>query len=73
MVAASQRSQQEAFHELMRASRDKANDTMFANIKSYDGKDRQIFDDWINKINQACWVSNYDFRTEIIIKSQQEW
>ena len=37
MMAASQRSQQEAFHQLMRASRDKANDTMFANIKSYDG------------------------------------
>ena len=39
MMAASQRSQQEAFHELTRASRDKANDAMFANIKSYDGKD----------------------------------
>ena len=68
MMAASQRSQQEAFHELMRASRDKANDAMFANIKSYDGKDRQIFEGWINEINQACQVSNHDFRTEIIKK-----
>ena len=58
MMAATQRRQQEAFHKLMRASRDKANDTMFANIKSYDGKDRQIFGDWINKIDQACQVSN---------------
>ena len=38
MMAASQRSQQEAFHELTRASRDKANDAMFANIKSNGGK-----------------------------------
>ena len=41
---------------------------MFANIKSYDGKDRQIFEDWIDKIDQACQVSNCDFRTEIIKK-----
>ena len=54
MMAARQRSQQEAFHELMRASRDKANDAMFANIKSYDGKDRQIFENWIDEIDQAC-------------------
>ena len=57
LMAASQRSQQEAFHKLTRASRDKANDAMFANIKSYDGKDRQLFEDWINEIDQACWVS----------------
>ena len=68
MIAASQRSQQEAFHELMRASRDKANDTMFANIRSYDGKDRQLFKDWIDEIDQACWVSERDLRTEIIKK-----
>ena len=68
MMAASQRSQQEAFHKLTRASRDKANDAMFANIKSYDGKDRQLFEDWINEINQACQVSECDFRTEIIKK-----
>ena len=69
MMAASQRSQQEAFHELTRASRDKANDAMFANIKSYDSKDRQLFKDWIDEIDQACWVSEHDFRTEIINKS----
>ena len=68
MMAASQRNQKEAFHELMRASRDKANEIMFANIKSYDGKYRQIFEDRIDEINQACWVSNHDFRTEIIKK-----
>ena len=68
MMVASQRSQQEAFYELTKASRDKANDAMFANIKNYDGKDRQIFKDWIDEINQACWVSNHDFRTEIIKK-----
>ena len=66
MMAASQRSQQEAFHELMKASKDKANDAMFSNIKNYDGKDRQAFEDWINEIDQACQVSDHDFRMEII-------
>ena len=64
-MAESQRSQQEAFHKLTRASRDKANNVMFANIKSYDGKDKQLFEEWINEIDQACWVSECDFRTEI--------
>ena len=68
MMAASQKSQQEAFHKLTRASRDKANDGMFANIKIYDGKYRQLFEDWINEIDQTCWVSECDFRTEIIKK-----
>ena len=68
MMAASQRSQQEAFHQLTKASKDKANDAMFANIKNYDGKNRQVFEDWIDEIDQACWVSNHDFRTEIIKK-----
>ena len=70
-MAASQRSQQEAFNELTKASKDKANDAMFASIKTYDGKNRQVFEDWINKINQACRVSGCDFRMEII-KNQWE-
>ena len=68
MMAASQRSQQVAFHKLTRASREKANDAMFANIKSYDGKDRHLFKDWIDEIDQACWVSEHDFRNKIINK-----
>ena len=52
MMAASQRSQQEAFQELTRASRDKAN-TMFTPIKIFDGTNRQAFEDWINEIDQA--------------------
>ena len=35
MMAASQRSKKEAFHELTRASKDKANDAMFTSIKTY--------------------------------------
>ena len=69
MMAASQRSQQEAFQELTRASKDKANDAMFAPIKVFDGKKRQAFEDWINKIDQACRVSDRYFRTEIFKKS----
>ena len=69
MMAASQRSQQEAFQELTRASKDKANDAMFASIKVFDGKNRQAFEDWINEIDQACRVSDWDFRTEIFKKS----
>ena len=43
MMATCQRSQQEPFHQLTKASKDKANDAMFANIKNYDGKNRQGF------------------------------
>ena len=69
MMAASQRSQQEAFQELTRASKDKAKDAMFASIKVFDVKNRQAFEDWINEINQACRVSDCNFRTEIFKKS----
>ena len=69
MMAASQRSQQEAFQKLMRASKDKANDAMSASIKVFDGKNRQAFEDWINEIYQACRVSDRDFRNEIFKKS----
>ena len=71
MMANSQRSQQEAFHQLTKACRDKANDAMFANIKNYDWKNRQVFEDWIDKIDQACWVSDCEFRTEIIKRSSE--
>ena len=49
MMVANQRSQQEASSELTKASKDKANDAMFASIKTYDGKDRQQFKDRIDK------------------------
>ena len=39
---------------------------MFASIKVFDGKNRQAFEDWID---QACRVSDRDFRTEIFKKS----
>ena len=38
-------------NELTKASKDNANDAMFASIKTYDGKNRQVFEDWINKID----------------------
>ena len=69
MMAASQRNQQEAFQELTRVSRDKANDSMFTVIKTFDGTNRQIFEDWINKVNQACRASNRGFRTQLFKKS----
>ena len=69
MMAASQRSQQEAFQELMRASKDKSNDVMFDSIKVFNGKNRQAFEDWIDKIDQACRVSDRDFRTKVFKKS----
>ena len=56
----------------MRASKDKANDAMFANIKNYDGKDRQAFEDWIDDFDQVCQVSDHDFRTEIIKNPQEQ-
>ena len=69
MMAASHRNQQEAFQELTRASRDKANNSMFTAIKTFNGTNRQIFEDWINKVDQACKASNRGFRTELFKKS----
>ena len=69
MMAASQKSQQEAFQELTRASKDKANKATSASIKVFDGRNRQAFEDWINEIDQACRVSDQEFRTEIFKKS----
>ena len=69
MMAASQRSQQEAFQELTRASRDKANDSMFTSIKIFDGTNRQAFEDWIEEVDQACRASNREFRTKLFKKS----
>ena len=40
MMAASQRTQQEAFQELTRVSKDKSNDSMFTSIKTFDGTDK---------------------------------
>ena len=69
MMAASQRSQQEAFQELARVSKDKSNDSMFTAIKTFDGTNRQHFEDWINEVDQACRASNRGFRTELFKKS----
>ena len=44
MMATSQRSQQEAFQELTRVSKDKSNDSMFMAIKTFDGTNRQTFE-----------------------------
>ena len=68
MMAASQRSQQEAFQELTRDSKDKANDAMFTSIKVLNGTNRQAFEDWINEIDQACKVSDQDFQVIEIFK-----
>ena len=68
-MAANQRSQQEAFQELTRASRDKANDEMFTQIKIFNGTNSQVFEDWIDEVNQVCRASNRDFRTELFKKS----
>ena len=58
MMAASQRSQQEAFQELTRVSKDKFNDSMFTAIKTFDSTNRQTFEDWIDEVDQACRASN---------------
>ena len=40
---------------------------MFTAIKIFDGSNRQIFEDWINKVDQACRARG--FRTELFKKS----
>ena len=69
MMAASQRSQHEAFQELAKVSKDKSNDSMFTAIKTFDGTNRQMFEDWIDEVDQACRASNRGFRTELFKKS----
>ena len=68
-MVANQKSQQDIYNELTRANRDKANDAMFATINTYDGVNREIFEEWIDELDQAYWISEHDFRTEIIKKS----
>ena len=65
MMAASQRTQQEAFQELTRVSKDKSNNSMFTSIKTFDGTNRQKFEDWIDEVDQACRASNRGFRMEL--------
>ena len=69
MMAASQRSQHEVFQELARVSKDKSNDSMFTAIKTFNGTNRQHFEDWIDEVDQACRASNRGFRTELFKKS----
>ena len=69
MMAASQRSQHEAFQELARVSKDKSNDSMFTAIKTFNGTNRQTFKDWIDEVDQACRASNRGFRMELFKKS----
>ena len=54
LMVPSQKSQQDIYNELTRANKDKANDAMFAAIKTYNGMDRGIFKEWIDKLDQAC-------------------
>ena len=69
IMVANQKSQQDVYNELTRANKDKTNDTMFAAIDTYDGVNREMFEEWIDKLDQACRISGQDFRTEIIKKS----
>ena len=71
-MAASQRSQQEAFQEMTRVSKDKSNNSMFTAIKTFDGTNRQTFKDCIDEVNQACRASNRGFRTFSYFRSQLE-
>ena len=68
-MVANLKSQQDIYNEIIRANRDKAKNAMFAAIKTYDGTYRGIFEEWIDKLDQACRISGHDFRTKIIKKS----
>ena len=68
-MVANQKSQQDVYNELTRANRDKANNGMFAASSTNDGENRVMFEEWIDKMDQACRVSGCDFRTKIIKKS----
>ena len=42
---------------------------MFTSIQIFDGANRQVFEDWIDEVGQACRASNRNFRTELFKKS----
>ena len=58
-MMANQKSQQDIYNELTRTNRDKANNAMFVAIKTYDGTDRGIFEEWIDELDQACRISGH--------------
>ena len=70
-MVANQKSQQDVHNELTRANRDKVNDAMFTAINTYTGVNREIFEEWIDEVDQVCRISGPDFRTEIIKESIQ--
>ena len=43
---------------------------MFATINTYNGFNREMFEEWIDELDQASRISGCDFRTEIIKKSK---
>ena len=69
LMVVNQKSQQDIFNKLTRANKDKVNDAMFAKIKVYDGTNKQLFEEWINELDQASRISRHDFRKEVIKKS----
>ena len=68
-MVAYQKGQQDVYNELTRANRDKTNNAMFAAISTYNGVNREMFEEWIDELDQACRISRHDSRTEIIKKS----
>ena len=42
---------------MTRANRDKANNAMVAAISTYDGVNREMFEEWIDELDQACRIS----------------
>ena len=42
---------------------------MFATIKTYDGTNRELFEEWTDELDQTCRISGHDFRTKVIKKS----
>ena len=69
LMVANQKSQQDVYNELTRANKDKANKAMFTVINTYNGVNGSKFEEWVDELNQACQISGWDFRTEIIKKS----
>ena len=68
LTVANQKSQQDIYNELTRVNRDKANDACLLQSR-HDDSDRGLFEEWIDKLAQACRISGHDFRTKIIKKS----
>ena len=64
-----QLNQTQVMADIMEESRIRRHDRMFQNMPVFDGKDPTIFDDWAERLELACSLSERDIKEEAICYS----